>query len=105
MQRLGELGVQLHAHAPGAEGPCNGVVMFNGSAAAAAASIQAVAGGAERVLALSACAEPLGEDSWGLLRAGASDACSWADPASAARLVAERLRRWQTIDELVGSPR
>jgi DNA-binding NtrC family response regulator len=105
MQRLGELGVQLHARAPGPQRPRNGVVLFNGSAAAAAESIHAVAGGAERVLALSACGEPLGEDSWRLLRAGASDACSWADPPSTARLVAERLRRWHTIDELVGSPR
>ena len=43
-----------------------------------------------------------GDDGWGLLRAGASDVFTWRDPAQSARHVAERLRRWQTIDELVG---
>ena len=36
------------------------------------------------------------------LRAGASDVFTWRDPAHSARHVAERLRRWHMIDELVG---
>ena len=37
-----------------------------------------------------------------MLRAGASDVLTWRDPADSARHVAERLRRWRTIDQLVG---
>ncbi|MDA0160878.1 sigma 54-interacting transcriptional regulator [Solirubrobacter ginsenosidimutans] len=99
---LGERGVQLCSRDPVADRPRNGVVVFAGSAAAAADSIHAVAdGGSERILALAANGGELGDDSWGLLRAGASDVLSWCDAESSARQVAERLRRWQTIDELV----
>jgi transcriptional regulator with AAA-type ATPase domain len=84
------------------DGPRNGVVVFAGSAAAAADSIHAVAnGGSKRILALSTSHDPLGADCWGLLRAGASDVFSWCDHEDSARQVAERLRRWQVIDELV----
>ena len=86
----------------GPDRPRNGVVVFAGSTAAAADSIHEVAsGGSDRILALSASNDALGADSWGLLRAGASDVFSWSDPADSARQVAERLRRWQIIDELV----
>ena len=73
-----------------------------GAPPSAADSIREVAnGGSERILALSTSDDPLGDDSWGLLRAGASDVFTWCDPEDSARQVAERLRRWQTIDELV----
>jgi transcriptional regulator with GAF, ATPase, and Fis domain len=55
----------------------------------------------DRILALSASRDALGENSWELLRAGASDVVGWDAPENAARHVAERLRRWQVIDELV----
>jgi DNA-binding NtrC family response regulator len=101
VRRLRAAGVRLRS-GNGRAG--NGVVVFAGSSGAAADSIEAVVdGGAERVLALSADGRPPGGDSWRLLRAGASDVLSWSDSASAARQVAERLRRWQTIDALVGS--
>ena len=99
---LGAVGVELRArdHSPGR--PRNGVVVFAGSIAAAADSIhEAATGGSERILAVSTSDDALGADSWGLLRAGASDVFSWCDPEDSARQVAARLRRWQVIDELV----
>jgi transcriptional regulator with GAF, ATPase, and Fis domain len=99
---LGEMGVRLRRRDQSPDPPRNGVILFGVSAAAAADSIHEVSnGGAERILALSASGGVLGDDSWALLRAGASDVFSWCDPAVSARQVAERLRRWQTIDELV----
>jgi transcriptional regulator with GAF, ATPase, and Fis domain len=102
--RLGALGVRLRPREPGADRPRLGVVAFGGGAVAAADRIRDVTDGrAERVLALSASPGALGDDSWELLWAGASDVFSWSDAADAARQVAERLRRWRTIDELVES--
>jgi transcriptional regulator with GAF, ATPase, and Fis domain len=76
------------------------VVVFAGNIAAAADAIQqAASGGPGCVIALHATGDGLGDDSWGLLRAGASDVIAWSD--AAARQVAERLRRWDTIDELL----
>jgi transcriptional regulator with GAF, ATPase, and Fis domain len=78
------------------------VLVFGGAAAAAADSIHDFAsGGSERILAVSTAKGALGDDSWDLLRAGAADVFSWCEPAHSARQVAERLRRWQTIDELL----
>ena len=105
VRRLEAVGVRLSAHRSRRGRAGNGVVVFAGSGSHAAESIEAVVGGGtERVLALSAGGHPPGDESWRLLQAGASDVLSWSDTASAARQVAERLRRWQTIDELVGSP-
>jgi DNA-binding NtrC family response regulator len=99
---LGAAGVELRPHDEDPGRPRNGVIVFAGSTAAVAQSIhEAANGGAERILALSTSDDTLGADSWGLLRAGASDVFSWCDPAESARQVAERLRRWQVIDELV----
>jgi len=101
---LGEQGVHLCSRTGAPGRPHRGVVLFAGSPAAAADSIHAVAdGGCERILALSAAGDGLGSASWSLLRAGASDVFSWHD-ASSARQVAERLRRWQAIDELADCP-
>jgi transcriptional regulator with GAF, ATPase, and Fis domain len=102
MRGLGAIGVRLRRRDPGQGRPRNGVIAFDGSAAAAVECIRELAaGGTERILALSTSAGVLGEDSWALLRAGAADVFYWSDPATSARQVAERLRRWQTIDELV----
>jgi transcriptional regulator with GAF, ATPase, and Fis domain len=99
---LAASGVRLRPRDPGPDRPRNGVIAFAGSIAAAAECISDVTNGRSgRVLALSTSRDALGDDSWRLLRAGASDVISWSDPAGSARQVAERLRRWQTIDELV----
>ena len=99
---LGAAGVELRPRGQGPGRSRNGVIVFAGSTAAAADSIhEAAHGGSERILALSTSDDTLGADSWGLLRAGASDVFSWCDPLESARQVAERLRRWQVIDELV----
>jgi transcriptional regulator with GAF, ATPase, and Fis domain len=80
--------------------PRNGVVLFAGNLAAAADAIHRAAnGGPGCVIALHAAADGVGDDSWGLLRAGASDVIDWSD--ASALQVAARLRRWQAIDELV----
>jgi DNA-binding NtrC family response regulator len=97
-------GVRLRSRDAAPDRPRNGVIVFDGSAAAATDGIRKAADGrSERILALSLSGDALGDDIWGLLRAGASDVFSWHDPADSARQVAERLRRWQTIDELLDS--
>jgi DNA-binding NtrC family response regulator len=97
-------GVRLRSRDAAPDRPRNGVIVFDGSAAAATDGIRKAADGrSERILALSLSGDALGDDIWGLLRAGASDVFSWHDPADSARQVAERLRRWQTIDELLES--
>jgi transcriptional regulator with GAF, ATPase, and Fis domain len=98
---LGAVDVRLRPRDPAPGRPRNGVIVFAGSTATAVDCIHEITdGGSERILALSTSDDALGDESWGLLRAGASDVFSWCDPASS-RQVAERLRRWQTIDELV----
>ena len=101
MRGLGAIGVELHSRGRGGGRRSHGVVVFAGATSAAADSIHAMAdGGTERILAVSAD-DTFGGDSWALMRAGASDVFSWRDAASSARQVAERLRRWHVIDELV----
>jgi DNA-binding NtrC family response regulator len=102
MRGLAKLGVRLRPRDQSPGRPRNGVLVFGGAAAAAADSIHDFAsGGSERILAVSTAKGALGDDSWDLLRAGAADVFSWCEPAHSARQVAERLRRWQTIDELL----
>jgi transcriptional regulator with GAF, ATPase, and Fis domain len=97
-------GVRLRPRDAAPDRPRNGVIVFDGSAAAATDCIcRAADGRSERILALSLSGDALGDDIWGLLRSGASDVFAWHDPADSARQVAERLRRWQTIDELLES--
>jgi transcriptional regulator with GAF, ATPase, and Fis domain len=81
-------------------GPRNGVVVFAGNTAAAAEAIRQNENDSPGCLiALNAARDGLGDESWELLRAGASDVIAWSD--ACAQQVAERLRRWQAIDELV----
>lgn len=97
-------GVRLRSRDAGPDRPRNGVIVFDGSAAAAIDCIRkATDVRSECILALSLSGDALGDDIWGLLRAGASDVFAWHDPVDSARQVAERLRRWQTIDELLES--
>ena len=99
---LGGMGVQLRPRGPGPGRPRSGVIIFAGDIAAATDRIRQVTNGRrEPVLALSTSQHTLGSGSWELLRAGAADVFSLRDPAGSARQVAERLRRWRTIDELV----
>jgi transcriptional regulator with GAF, ATPase, and Fis domain len=102
LRELSALDVQLHDRdAP--DRPRNGVVAFAKMSPGVADFIhEATNGGSERILALSTSGRLQGDDSWGLLRAGASDVLTWRDPADSARHVAERLRRWRTIDQLLG---
>jgi DNA-binding NtrC family response regulator len=95
-------GVELRPRDQCRDRPRNGVIIFAGSIAAAGDFItELTSGGSARVLALATCNGALGDDSWRLLRAGAADVLSWSDPEGSARHVGERLRRWQTIDDLV----
>ncbi|WP_370973459.1 sigma 54-interacting transcriptional regulator [Amycolatopsis sp. cg9] len=100
VRALGELDVSLLRHD---DGPRNGVLAFDARAPAVAERLRAVSRERPgRVLAVSTAGRPLGADSWTLLRAGASDACTWrAGDVTAARHVAGRLRRWQAIDGLL----
>ena len=87
------------------DGQRNGVLVFSDDAGAVAERLRKLtSGGSDRVLALCIAGRELGGDTWELLRAGASDVFSWSAEADAARHVAERLRRWQAIDELVACP-
>jgi DNA-binding NtrC family response regulator len=98
---LAKLGVRLRPRDGGAARPRNGVIVFAEGAAAADSIHNLANDGSERILALSTSEGTLGEESWALLRAGAADVFTWSEPAHSARQVAERLRRWQTIDELL----
>jgi DNA-binding NtrC family response regulator len=100
MQRgLAALDVRLSPRDDSPNRPHNGIIAFAARTSAVADYIRNVTDGrSERVLALST-SRPLGNDSWALLRAGASDVLTWGDPDTSARHVAERLRRWHTIDE------
>jgi transcriptional regulator with GAF, ATPase, and Fis domain len=99
--RLSEMGVRLGPRGQDADPPRNGVVLF-AEAAAAADSLHQVGGnGSGRALALCTSGRALGDESWALLQAGASDVFTWRDSEDTARQVAQRLQRWQTVDELV----
>jgi transcriptional regulator with GAF, ATPase, and Fis domain len=98
---LNSLNVQLRPR-DGPDRPRNGVVAFATMSSGVADYIHEVADGrSERVVALSTSGGLQGDDGWSLLRAGASDVLTWRDAGVSARHVAERLRRWRTIDELV----
>lgn len=103
VRALDALDIALRPGTDGPGRPHNGVLAFDRVTPEVTEHIRTVSkGSVGRVLALSTSGRALGEDSWALLRAGASDACTWCDgDTTAAKHVAERLRRWQTIDELL----
>jgi transcriptional regulator with GAF, ATPase, and Fis domain len=99
---LAELGVRLHPREANPDRPRIGVIAFATASCAVADRIHDIAEGrSDRIVALSTSPGAVGDDGWALLRAGASDVIGWCDLPAAARHVAERLRRWQTIDELL----
>ena len=79
---LGAIGVRLRPRDPGPDRPRNGVIAFARSAAAADHLREVTNGRSERVLALSTSRDALGDDGWGLLRAGASDVFTLARPGA-----------------------
>ena len=100
VRNLREVNTSLRPRGDGDER--NGVVIFETVTPDVAHRIHC-ASRAGQVLALSTSTAPLGDRSWKLLQAGASDVVSWCDPVASAQQVADRLRRWQSIDELVAS--
>ena len=95
-------GVTLRRGGRRRDGARNGVLAFSADTGAVADRLRELTGGvSDRVVALSTADRKLGEDTWELLRAGASDVFVWGAETDSGRQVAERLRRWQTIDELV----
>jgi transcriptional regulator with GAF, ATPase, and Fis domain len=103
LRELGALDVRLHPRIAGLDPPRNGIVAFARLTSGVADFIREASNdGSARILALSMAKGLRGDDGWGLLRAGAADVFLWRDRAESARHVAERLRRWQTVDELVG---
>jgi transcriptional regulator with GAF, ATPase, and Fis domain len=83
-----------------------GIVLFDTVNAQVYAVIRALTtDGNRRVLVLSTSnAALVGDQSWRLLMAGASDALSWNDPALSSRAVAARLERWAEVDRIMLSP-
>lgn len=61
--------------------------------------------GLGRLLAVIPAEAMTGATAWKLLAAGASDVLSWQTGQEPACMIADRLRRWQMVDELVESPR
>src|SRR5688572_11308228 len=59
--------------------------------------------GPGRMLVLSPSDRAIANSGWALLRAGASDVLAWNGDASIAT-VAQRLRRWHLVDELLDRP-
>ena len=102
VRHLGALDVRLHPYEAGPDRSRNGVVAFAAPTPEVAGCLRDItASRSGRVLAVSLSDGVLGDGIWELLRAGAADVASFRDPAEAARHAAERLRRWQTIDELL----
>lgn len=98
-------GVRLLPRVDADAGGCrwNGVLVFGKLDPAVRHYLEnAAQEGCQRILALATSSAVRGEDTWDLLRAGASDVLSWNDPAPAQH-VALRLRRWQAIDDLLAT--
>jgi transcriptional regulator with GAF, ATPase, and Fis domain len=81
-------------------GAAAGVVMVGPAVPDALVRVQERAGPG-RILVLSPADGLTGDDCWALLRAGASDVLAWTGADEVAVLVCQRLRRWQTVDELL----
>jgi transcriptional regulator with GAF, ATPase, and Fis domain len=80
----------------------NTVLAMDASRPGAADRVRALAG-AGRLLVLSTAPVPAGDTGWALLRAGASDVVVWTGAGTAAP-VADRLRRWRSVDALLDRP-
>ena len=104
-QALGDLGVSLHPRVgSGTPGSGRGVVVFRDITATVLDLVQEVTRqGVDLVLALSTAPDLDAKDTWSLLEAGAADVLSSSGGADVLSRVAARLRRWQDVDELLGS--
>jgi transcriptional regulator with GAF, ATPase, and Fis domain len=99
---LSAMAVELHEHDRADRSPY-GVVAFPTMTPGVVDFIRAVSRArSERILALSTSQVVGVDDSWQLLRAGAADVVTWRDQEVSARHIAARLRRWHTIDQLIG---
>jgi transcriptional regulator with GAF, ATPase, and Fis domain len=83
-----------------------GILVVNDFNTALCESLSKLAfGGRARVLVLADSAVSLaGENTWRLLRAGASDVLAWGRSPDSAAAIAARLTRWNTVDQIVASP-
>jgi transcriptional regulator with GAF, ATPase, and Fis domain len=81
-------------------GAAAGVVMVGPAVPDALVRVRERAGPG-RILVLSPADSLTSDDCWALLRAGASDVLAWTGADEVAELVCQRLRRWQTVDELL----
>jgi transcriptional regulator with GAF, ATPase, and Fis domain len=83
-----------------------GLLVFDEMAPCVAKFLREVSDrGLERILTIATTRASLaGGLSWQLLQAGASDVFAWDHSARSAGEVAARLRRWEVVDQLVGSP-
>ncbi|WP_177320972.1 sigma 54-interacting transcriptional regulator [Lentzea waywayandensis] len=80
--------------------PQNGVIVFDTATPEVIDRLREITSDrSDRILALSATSLPRAAGSWDLLRAGASDVVTWT--GEQAHHIAERLRRWEAIDELL----
>ena len=78
-----------------------GIVFFDGQCRDICDFIRATSHrGRERVIAISAV-QP--QNSWQLLKAGASDVLTWDDQGNNIEEVADRFARWQEVDDLLES--
>jgi transcriptional regulator with GAF, ATPase, and Fis domain len=104
VRALRPLEVCLQERGAGADHLGNGVIAFGQMTPAVADTIsEALSGRSGRILALAATCELKDGEGWDLLRAGASDVVTWRDATHSALHIAGRLRRWRTVDDLVGS--
>jgi DNA-binding NtrC family response regulator len=85
----------------------NGIVLLDPRAPGAADHVRALAGPG-RLLVLSPSPVPGGNAGWDLLHSGAADVVGWGDDRTGddevAAGVAERLRRWHLVDQLLDRP-
>ncbi len=82
-----------------------GIIFFDEADAQVCARLrEASRGGLERILAVASTRAALANGaSWGILRAGASDAFCWDHSRDRAQEIAARVARWETVDRVVDS--
>lgn len=99
-------GEGLEVTAPDAAPTGSGVLFFGAVTAELCGLLRRLSGaGQRRVLAVAGSGAALGgAGPWPLLDAGASDVIVWDRSPAPADDVMQRLRRWEAVDRLVGSP-
>ena len=101
---LAAVNVCLQPYDSGVPMPSLGLVAFNEPTESVCDFLRAAnLRGERRILALSAASSAIiARRSWELLQAGASDVCVSTTTRNPLLHIAERLRRWQTVDALLG---